>query len=51
MDRKDRRGKHMPPHVRAVLEQEQAERIVATVERVEHYLMLKKKFGPRKPHT
>jgi hypothetical protein len=43
-----RRGQHVPQRERAVREQAQAERVLATVERVEHYLMLKQKFGPRK---
>jgi hypothetical protein len=43
-----RRGRHTPQHEQAVQEQAQAERIVATLDRVEHFLMLKKKFGPRK---
>lgn len=42
-----RRGQHVPPQALAEREQMQAEHVAATVERVEHYLMLKKKFGPR----
>lgn len=43
-----RPGKHTPPREQATREQTQAARITATVERVEHYLYLKQKFGPRK---
>jgi hypothetical protein len=42
-----RRGQHVPRHEQAVQEQAQAERIRVTVERVEHFLQLRKKFGPR----
>lgn len=45
---KRKRGQHVPQHEQAAREQVQGDRIVATVERVEHYLMLKKRFGPRK---
>lgn len=37
----------VPPQDRALREQQQAERILAVVERVEHFLYLRKKFGPR----
>jgi len=43
-----RRGQHTPQHEQAVREQAQAERVRVTVERVDHFLQLKKKFGPRK---
>lgn len=43
-----RQGQWVPPQALAEREQVQAERVIATVERVEHYLYLKRKFGPRK---
>lgn len=42
-----RRGQHTPQREQAVQEQTQAERVLATVDRVEHFLYLQKKFGPR----
>jgi hypothetical protein len=42
-----RRGQHVPQHERAIQEQAQAERIRVTAERVEHFLQLRKKYGPR----
>ena len=42
-----KRGKHVPQREQAAQEQQQADQILATVERVEHYLYLKRKFGPR----
>jgi hypothetical protein len=39
----------VPPQALAEREQAQADRVVAIVERVEHFLMLKKRFGERKP--
>lgn len=47
--RKNRRGVHVHPIVRAEREQEQAAQIQRKVEAVEHFNYLKKKFGPRKP--
>lgn len=43
-----KRGQYVPPQALAEREQVQAERIAATVDRVEHFLYLKAKFGPRK---
>ena len=42
-----RREKYVPQKEQAVREQEQADRILRTVEATEHYLYLKRKFGPR----
>lgn len=42
-----RQGQWVPPQALAEREQQQADRVRDTVERVEHYLYLKKKFGPR----
>lgn len=42
-----RRGMHTPLRERAVQEQQQADQILAIVERVEHFNYLKAKFGPK----
>ena len=42
-----KRGQHVPQREQAAQEQLQGDQILRTVERVEHYLYLKKKFGPR----
>jgi hypothetical protein len=46
--RKNRRGSYVHPIVRAQREQEQADQIQRTVDAVEHFNYLKKKYGPRK---
>jgi len=47
MTRRGRRGTHTPQREQAVQEQLQADKILATVERVEHFNYLKAKFGPK----
>jgi hypothetical protein len=42
-----KRGQHVPQSEQAVREQAQVDRILRSVEAAEHYLYLKKKFGPR----
>ena len=48
MTRRGKRGAHTPQRDQAVQEQLQAAQIRATVERVEHYLYLKAKFGEKR---
>jgi hypothetical protein len=43
-----RRGQHTPQREQALQEQTQAANVRATVDRVEYFLYLQKKFGPRK---
>jgi len=43
-----RRGMHTPQREQAVQEQTAAANVLATVDRIEHFLHLQKKFGPRK---
>jgi hypothetical protein len=38
---------HTPQREQALQEQTQAANVLATVDRVEHFLYLQKKFGPR----
>ena len=47
MIRRSKRGAHTPQREQAVQEQLQADKILATVERVEHFNYLKAKFGPK----
>jgi hypothetical protein len=47
MSARRRPGNYMPQRDQAIAEQQAADRIVATVERVEHFLYLRKKFGPK----
>lgn len=42
-----KRGQHVPQAEQALREQAQADKILRTVEATEHYLYLKRKFGPR----
>jgi len=42
-----KREKYVPQNEQAVREQAQADKILRTVEATEHYLYLKRKFGPR----
>jgi hypothetical protein len=43
------RGKHVATAKKAAAEQQAADRILAVVDRTEHYKMLVRKYGPRKP--
>jgi len=42
-----RRGQHVPQQEQAAQEQTQADRVVDTVERVEHFKQLEKKYGAK----